>query len=73
MVSNQGLQILQEHAPKSHDYCQCGKSDIIIEGKAVWCAICGADIRFPEAALALYDPLTDVADARREARFGKGL
>jgi hypothetical protein len=68
------MQELIDHMPApNRDYCQCDKPDIFVEDMAAWCAICGADIRFPEAALALYDPLTDVADARREARFGKGL
>jgi hypothetical protein len=68
----QGLQILQDHAPKPRDLCQCSHPDFI-EGSSVWCGACGGEIAYPEAAMKLFDPLLDVADARREAKFGKGL
>jgi hypothetical protein len=56
--SMQGLRILQDNMPKhdpsnTRDFCQCNHPDIVVEGTDIFCAICGRDIPFPQAALAL--------------------
>ncbi len=54
--------------------CQCVIPDICIEiGGKIMCCICGGDISIERARIEIFDPLADIADARREARFGKQL
>lgn len=46
--SAQGLQILQDNAPKAHDQCQCATPDVcILDCGDVICAVCGGDTAFP--------------------------
>ena len=53
--------------------CQCAHPDPVLEYNEAFCAKCGGDLRGEQLAMALYDQLQDVADARQEARFGVGL
>jgi len=45
--------------------------DVVVDA-TIFCALCGGDVS-PERALHLYDEMQDIADTRREARFGEGL
>jgi hypothetical protein len=56
--------------------CQCAHPDIVVNemNNAAFCAICGGDIPPEEVEQIVVDGIMDdMADARREARFGCGL
>lgn len=67
--------------PTASSFCQCAHPDPILENVEAFCAVCSGDLQGEHLRLALLltepldlaDPLQDMADARREARFGKSL
>jgi len=45
--------------------------DVVVDA-TIFCALCGGDVSL-ERVLHLYDEMQNIADARREARFGEPL